>query len=106
MSATLTVKREGHIMELRRAPFEITLDGTTAGSINPHETFETPIEPRHHTLQLRAGRYSSRAQSFDAADGEAVSFRCYGGRIWPVYLMSFVVPSLAISLKRDHGLAA
>ena len=101
MSSTLTVKREGVIMELRRAPFEITLDGTTAGSINRHETFETPIEPGHHRLQVQAGRYSSRVQSFDVADGDAVNLRCYGGRIWPMYAISFVVPSLALLLKRE-----
>ncbi len=102
MSATLTVKREGLIMELRRAPFEIALDGTAVGSINRNETFETSIEPGHHRLQVRAGRYSSRAQSFDAADGDAIYFRCYGGRIWPIYLVSFVVPPLAFVLKRGQ----
>lgn len=101
MTATITVKREGHVAELRRAPFGITLDGTAAGSIDRHETFEAPIEPGHHTLQVRAGRYSSSTQSFDVADGDAVNFRCYGGRLWPVYLMSFIVPSLALLLKRE-----
>ena len=47
------------------------------------------------------GRYSSRAQSFDVADGGAVNFRCYGGRIWPIYAISFVVPRLALFLKRE-----
>ena len=101
MSATLTVEREGVIAELRGAPLEIELDGTTVGSINRHETFEAPIEPGHHTLQIRMGRYSSRAQSFDVADGGAVNFRGYGGRIWPIYAISFVVPSLALFLKRE-----
>ncbi len=101
MSATLTVTREGVIAELRRTPFEITLDGTPVGSIDRHGTFETTIEPGHHTLQIQADRYTSRAQSFDAADGHAINFRCYGGRIWPMYLISFVVPSLGISLKRE-----
>jgi hypothetical protein len=99
--ATLRLRREGAIAELRRAPFEITLDGTPVGSIDRHGTFETPIEPGRHTLQVRAGRYSSRAESFDAPDGDGVDFRCYGGRLWPVYLISFVVPSLALSLKRE-----
>ncbi len=40
-------------------------------------------------------------QSFDVADGDAVNFRCYGGRIWPIYALSFVVPSLALFLKRE-----
>ncbi len=101
MSATLTVKRESLLMELRRTPFQITLDDTTVGSIKRLETFETPIEPGHHTLQIRAGRYSSSVESFGAADGDAVNFRCNGARIWPIYLISFVVPSLALSLKRE-----
>lgn len=101
MTSTITIKREGAIAELRRAPLEIALDGMTVGSINRHETFETPIEPGHHTLQARAGRYTSRTQSFDVADGDAVSYRCYGGRIWPIYLISFAVPSLALLLKPE-----
>ncbi len=101
MSATLTVKRESQIMELHRAPLEMSLDGTLLGSLNRHETFETPIEPGRHTLQVRAGRYSSPAQSFDIAAGDAVNFRCSGARIWPIYLISLAVPSLALSLKRE-----
>jgi hypothetical protein len=100
VSATLTVKREGAIAELRRAPVEVAMDGTIVGSINRHETFEAPIDPGKHRLQVRAGRYSSRAQSFDVADGDAVNFRCYGGRIWPIYAVSFIVPSLARLLTR------
>jgi hypothetical protein len=74
--ATLMVKRESFIMELRRAPFQIALDGATVGTINRHEMFETTIEPGHHQLQVRAGRYSSRAASFGVADGDNVNFRC------------------------------
>jgi hypothetical protein len=37
--ATLTVKRESVMLELRGAPFQITLDGTTVGTIDRHETF-------------------------------------------------------------------
>jgi hypothetical protein len=100
--ATLTVKRESSVlMELRRAPFEITLDGATVGSINRHGTFETSIETGHHTLQVRVGRYTSSAQSFEVTDGDAVNFRCSGARIWPVYLISLAVPSLALTLKRE-----
>jgi hypothetical protein len=88
-------------MELRRAPIQISLDGTTVGTINPHETFEAPIEPGQHSLQVRAGRYSSPAASFAVADGDGVNFRCNGARIWPIYLISFAVPSLALTLKRE-----
>jgi hypothetical protein len=87
-------------MELRRAPFEIELDSTSVGSINPNGTFEAPIDPGPHTLQVRAGRYTSRAQSFAVADADAVNFRCNGARIWPIYVASFAVPSLALMLKR------
>jgi hypothetical protein len=98
--ATLTVKRESQIMELRRGPLQIALDGTTVGTIDRHETFETSIEPGRHSLQVRAGRYSSRSESF-VGDGDGVNFRCSGARIWPIYLLSFAVPSLALSLKRE-----
>jgi hypothetical protein len=101
MPATLTVKRESLLAELRRAPFQIALDGTTVGTINRLETFETPIEPGHHRLQVRAGRYSSPVASFDVADGDGVNFRCNGAKIWPIYLISIAVPSLALSLKRE-----
>jgi hypothetical protein len=88
-------------IELRRGQFEISVDGSSVGSIDNHETVETPLEPGHHTVQIRHGRYSSRDQSFDAADGEVVSFRCYGARIWPLYVASIFVPNLAIGLKRE-----
>lgn len=100
MSATLTVNREGFGVELRRAPLEVSLDGTRIGSVNRHETFQTPIEPGPHELQIRDGRYTSRARSFDAAVGDAVNFRCHPAMVWPRYVASIIVPSLAISLKR------
>jgi hypothetical protein len=103
MSATLKLTRDVGFaaFELRRGRFEISVDGTDVGAIDNHETVETPLEPGHHTVQIRHGRYSSREQSFDAADGEVVSFRCHGARIWPTWVASFVVPSLAISLRRE-----
>ena len=79
MSATLRVTREvGFGIELRRGRFEISVDGNSVGSIDNHETVETPLEPGHHTVQIRHGRYSSRELSFEVADGDAVDFRCYG----------------------------
>jgi hypothetical protein len=102
MSATLTVRREpGAVMELRRGPFDVALDGSTAGSIARHETFEAPLAPGHHSLQVRTGRYTSHTESFDVADGDAVNFLCNGSKIWPVYLVSLAVPSLALTLKRE-----
>lgn len=100
MPATLTLKREGFGIELRRGRFDAMVDGDRAGSLDWRETIEVPVEPGHHTLQLRAGRYSSRPRSFDAADGETVTFRVHGANLWPLYVASVVKPDLAISLKR------
>jgi len=101
MPATLRLTREGVGMELRRGLFEILVDGKSLGSLKYQETFEAPLQPGHHALRIQAGRYSSRDQSFDAADGETVNFRCHGAMVWPRYLASFAKPDLAISLKRE-----
>jgi len=102
MSATLRLTRESaFLMELRRGPFEIVVDGKGDGSIERHETVETPLEPGRHTLQVREGRYSSRNYPFEVADGEVASFQCNGAKIWPVYLASLIVPSLALTLRRE-----
>jgi hypothetical protein len=91
------VKRVG--LDLHRAPFKITMDGTTVGLVERNSTFEAVIEPGRHTLRMRAGRYSSRAESFDVADGEVINFRC-PAIFWPRYVASIVIPGLGISLKR------
>ena len=102
MAATLRLTREVVFgLELRRGRFEILVDGESAGSIEYHETVETSLEPGRHTLKIRAGRYSSQDRAFHVADGEGVNFRCHGGRIWPIWVASFVKPDLAISLKRQ-----
>jgi hypothetical protein len=101
VSATLRLTREGFGIELMRGQFEIAVDGKSVGPVKYGETAETQIEPGSHTLRLRAGRYSSRECSFDAADGGIVSFRCHGAMVWPRYVASLVKPDLAISLKRE-----
>lgn len=101
VSATLRLTREGVGIELVRGQFEVAVDGKSAGPVTYGETVETPIEPGHHTLRIRKGRYSSREYSFDAADGGIVSFRCHGAMIWPRYVASLVKPDLAISLMRE-----
>jgi hypothetical protein len=100
VSAKLRVTREVSFgIELRRGRFEISVDGQSAGAVDHNETVETPLEPGHHTIRLRKGRYSSATRSFDVADGEVASFRCYGSRLWPMYVASIFVPNLAIALK-------
>ena len=44
---------------------------------------------------------SSGTLTFDAADGEIVAFRCTGKRFLPIFLLSFVVPRLALSLRPE-----
>ncbi len=102
MSATLILTRKHPGLELRRGPFEIELDGNSAGSIEKiHETVEVPIESGHHTLRIRYGRYSSPERSFDVADGEVVNFRTHGPLVWPVYVASIIKPDLGLSLKHE-----
>jgi hypothetical protein len=99
--ATLKLMREGAGIELRRGPFEIQLDGRSVGSITRHQTVETPLEPGHHTLRIRKGRYSSQEHSFEIADSEVVNFRTHGAMVWPRYVASIIKPDLAISLKHE-----
>jgi hypothetical protein len=94
--------RAGRRASLRRGPFEIGLDGTSAGLLTKlHETVEIAVGPGHHTLRIRSGRYSSHQRSFDVGDGEGVNFRTRGSLFWPMYVASTVKPDLAISLKRE-----
>ena len=102
MPATLRVTHKAIGAEVRRGTYDVEVDGTRAGSVELNGTFETPVEPGHHTLQLRNGRNSSRSAAFDAAEGQVVAFRCSGKNILPIFLLSFVVPSLAISLRRER----
>jgi hypothetical protein len=101
MSATLKLTRSTIGVEVRRGPYDVFVDGTRVGSVDLHGTFETPVEPGRHTVQVRKGRDSSSVQAFDAAEDEVVAFRCSGKRILPIFLASFVVPSLALSLRRE-----
>ncbi len=100
MSATLNLKRDGAGFELRRGRFEIDLDGTGVGSIDWRQTVEVPVEPGRHTLEVKAGRYSSRAEAFEVRDGDMANFRCYGAMPWPRYVASIFAPNLGIALKR------
>jgi len=102
MSATLKLTHRAIGVEVRRGTFDVMVDGEQAGSLELNDTIELPVEPGRHTLQVRNGRNSSRAHTFDAADGEIVAFRCTGKRILPIFLASFLLPRLALSLKRTR----
>jgi hypothetical protein len=101
MSATLKLTHKTIGVEVRRGTYVVVVDGKPAGSVELNETIDVPVEPGRHTLQVRNGRNSSRTKTFDAAEGETVAFRCGGKSILPIFLLSFVVPSLAISLHRE-----
>ena len=100
MSATLTITHKAIGAEVRRRPYDVVLDGRSVGSVEMNGTFATPLEPGQHTVQVRDVRNSSRPETFTAADGETVAFRRTGKRFLPIFLASFLVPSLALKLKR------
>ncbi len=101
MAALLKLTHRTIGVEVRRGTFDVVVDGERAGSLELNETIALPLDPGRHTLQVRNGRNSSRTLTFDVTEGETVAFRCGGKRILPIFLASFVVPSLALSLKRD-----
>jgi hypothetical protein len=101
LAATLKLTHRAIGVEVRRGTYDVVLDGERVGSLELNDTFEIPVEPGRHTLQVRNGRNSSRTKTFDATEGETVAFRCSGKSILPIFLLSFVVPSLAISLHRE-----
>jgi hypothetical protein len=100
MAATLRLTHRAIGVEVRRGTYDVVVDGQRVGSLEMNDTIEIPIEPGRHTLQVRQGRNSSRTQTFDAAEGQTVAFRCTGKSFLPIFLASFVVPSLAIRLRR------
>jgi len=101
VTAMLRLVREGFGIELWRGRFDVTLDGEKVGSLDLHESVETPVAPGEHTLRIERGRYSSPARSFDVSDGETADFRCHGANIWPRFVASLIKPDLAISLRRE-----
>ena len=101
MSATLKLTHKSIGAEVRRRTYDVVVDGQRIGSVAMNDTIEIPVEPGRHTLQVRDGRKSSSTEVFDAAEGEIVAFRCTGKRFLPIFLASFIVPSLALKLVRD-----
>lgn len=101
MTATLKLTHKAIGVEVRRGPYDVIVDGNRVGSVEMNDTIEIPVEPGRHALQVRDGRNSSRTQTFDASEGDIVVFRCTGKRFLPIFLVSFVVPSLALSLVRE-----
>ncbi len=101
MTATVKVTHKAIGVEVRRGTYDVVVDGLHAGSVEMNHAVEVPIEPGRHTVQVRNGRQSSRPQTFEATEGGTTAFRCSGKRMLPIFLASFVVPSLALSLTRE-----
>jgi hypothetical protein len=100
MSATLKLTHKAMGAEVRRGAYDVVADGDRVGSVEMNGSIEIPIEPGRHTLQVRDGRKSSSTETFDAAEGEILAFRCTGKRFLPIFLASFIVPGLALKLVR------
>ncbi len=101
MLATLKLTHKAIGAEVRRGTYDVVVDGERVGSIEMNDTIEIPVESGRHTLQVRNGRKSSSTETFDAAEGGVVAFRCTGKRFLPIFLASFIVPRLALKLVRD-----
>jgi hypothetical protein len=101
MSATLKLTHKAIGAEVRRGTFDVMVDGERVGSVEMNHTIEIPVEPGRHSLQVRSGRKSSGSRTFEAAEGDVVAYRCTGKRFLPIFLASFVVPSLALVLVRE-----
>ena len=101
MTATLKMTHKAIGAEVRRGTYDIVVDGRRTGSVEMNDTIEIPVEPGRHTLRIRCGRNSSRTRTFEAAGGQTVAFRCTGKSFLPIFLASFVVPGLALQLRRE-----
>jgi hypothetical protein len=101
MTATVQLTRTWAYLT-DRGKWQILIDGTAVGSIDPKETVELPVQPGHHTLRIKtSGRFASAERSFDADDGEEIRFSCHSARYWPLMLASLIKPDLWISLGRE-----
>jgi hypothetical protein len=101
MSATLKLTHKAIGVEVRRGTYDVVVDGERVGSLEMNDTSEIPIEPGPHALQVRNGRNLSRTLNLDAAEGQVLAFRCTGKRLLPIFLLSFIVPRLALSLRPE-----
>ena len=101
MPATLKLTHKAIGVEVRRGTYDVVVDGRPVGSVEMNGTLEAPTEAGRHTLQVRNGRNLSRTLTFEAADGQVVAYRCTGKRFLPIFLLSFVVPRLALSLRPE-----
>jgi hypothetical protein len=101
MPATLKITHKAIGAEVRRDAYDVEVDCERVGSVEMNDTFQLPVEPGRHSLRVRSDRKSSGTATFDATEGEVIAFRCTGKRFLPIFLASFIVPSLALKLVRE-----
>jgi hypothetical protein len=101
VTATLKVSHTAIGAEVRRAAYEVIVDGRGLGRIEMNGTLEMAVDAGSHSLQVRSGRNSSSTRTFEASEGETISYRATGKRFLPIFLASFLVPSLALALVRQ-----
>jgi hypothetical protein len=101
MAATLRLVHKAIGVEVRRGTYDVVLDGERVAPLELNDPLEIPVDAGRHTLQVRNGRNSSRTKTFDACEGETAAFWCSGKSILPILLLSFILPDLAPSLRRE-----
>lgn len=101
-TATLTLSRRWGGLLDRSPEWQVEVDGQVVGSIASQTTVDLAVEPGRHSLRLRSHRHSSPERSFEAGDGEVVSFWCRAAMLWPVYVAALIKPDLWISLKQSR----
>ena len=100
MTATLKVVHKAIGVEVRRGAYDILVDGVSVGNVTMNHSTSVSIDPGRHTVQVRHRRASSRSVSFEAIDRQTIAYRCTGKSFLPVFLLSFVIRSLALQLRR------
>jgi hypothetical protein len=66
-----------------------------------HKAIRMEVRRGSSHLPVRNGRSRSRNLTFHGVEGQVVSFRCTGKRLLSIFLVSFVVPRLALSLRPE-----
>jgi ABC-2 type transport system permease protein len=100
-TATLKLSRRWGGLIDRTREWQVSIDGTIAGSIASQQTIELPVQPGRHTLRLSAHRHVSPERSFEASEGEVVGFWCRAAMLWPIYIAALIKPDLWITLRQD-----
>jgi hypothetical protein len=101
MTAILKLTHKSIGVEVRRGDYDVVVDGQPSRLLKMNDTIEITVESGRHTLKIRSGRKSSRTKTFEVAEGQTIAFRCTGKSFLPIFVVSFVIPNLALQLRRE-----